>query len=282
MALTISLGLGKLDLYLSPARHVFNRIEKSFLIYAGGIALLACTSSLYVSKVILKTFPNSGDEFVYLFQAQTFLQGRIWNQPPPIPHIFSALHIIETTDIWVGKWPPGWPGIIALFSSIGIKAWMVNPALNGITVLLIARLGREIRDVATGILAATLYAATAFSIFNGASFFSHVFTAACAVTFAILGIQFLKLPTLGRAIATGAMLGLVGLTRTYSAVLFAIPFSTAVILRWNSRLIVQAMIGLALGGIPFLIGLLLYNHAITGNACAPDALRRHRDVGLEW
>jgi hypothetical protein len=273
VALTISLCLKKTNLILSHARYVFNRIEKSFVICAGGIALLACTSSLLVSKVVLKTFPNSGDEFVYLFQAQTLLQGRIWNQPPPIPHIFSPLHIIETSDIWVGKWPPGWPGIIALFSSIGIKAWMVSPALNGFTVLLIAYLGREIRDVATGILAATLYAATAFSVFNGASFFSHVFTAACAVAFAIFGIQFLKSPTLGRAIATGAMLGLVGLTRTYSAVLFAIPFSTVVILKWNPRLIVQALVGLALGGIPFLIGLLLYNHAITGNALlAPQML----------
>src|SRR5262249_27590877 len=106
-----------------------------------------------------------------------------------------------------------------------------------------------------------------------ASFFNHTFTAACAVAFAIFGIQFLKSPSLGRAIATGAMLGLVGLTRTSSAVLFAIPFSTNVILKWNGRLIVQALVGLALGGIPFLIGLLLYNQAITGNALlAPQML----------
>jgi hypothetical protein len=145
--LTISLGLRKTKLILSPARHVFNRIEKSFLICAVGVALLACASSLVVSNIVLKTFPNSADEFVYLFQAQTLLQGRIWNPPPPIPHIFSAWHIIETTDIWVGKWPPGWPGIIALFSGIGVKAWMVNPALNGLTALLIAYLGRQIRGI---------------------------------------------------------------------------------------------------------------------------------------
>jgi hypothetical protein len=188
VALTIALGLRKTKLILSPALHVFNRIEKSFLICAGGIVLLACTSSLLVSKTVLKTFPNSGDEFVYLFQAQT---------------------------------------------------------------LLIAYLGRDIRDIAAGILAATLYAATAFSVFNGASFFSHMFTAACAVGFAIFGIQFFKSPTPGRAMATGAMLGLVGLTRTYSAVLFAIPFSINVILRWNPRLLVQALVGLA-GGFHFL------------------------------
>src|SRR5262249_32303138 len=73
----------------------------------------------------------------------------------------------------------------------------------------------------------------------------------------------------------------VGLTRTYSAVLFAIPFSTDVILRWNPRLIVQALVGLALGGIPFLIGLLLYNHAITGNALLPpQALYDGKSWGL--
>src|SRR6185437_2799230 len=42
--------------------------------------------------------------------------------------------------------------------------------------------------------------------------------------------------------------------------------SINVMLTRNPRLIAQALVGLALGGTPFLTGLLLYNRAITGNA----------------
>jgi hypothetical protein len=273
IAVTISFCPTRAEVILRTTRHVCNRIDRHFAISVGCIAGLAFTSSLFVSKIVLRTFPNSGDEFAYLFQAATFLDGRIWNPPPPISHIFSPYHIIETADVWVGKYPPGWPGIIALFSSVGIKPWIATPALNGFTVLLVAYLGREIRDVATGILAAILYAATAFSVFNGASFFNHTFTAVCAVAFSIFAIRFLKSATLWTAIATGAMLGLVGLTRTYSAALLAIPLSINVMLTRNSRLIAQALVGLGLGGGPFLAGLLLYNQAITGNALmAPQML----------
>src|SRR5262249_28842089 len=130
VALTILLCSKKTNVILTNTRRVFSRIENSFAICAVCIALLTCISSLLISKIVLKTFPNSGDEFAYLFQSQTFLHGRIWNDPPPISGIFSPFHIIETTDIWAGKFPPGWPLIIALFSSIGVKAWIVNPALN--------------------------------------------------------------------------------------------------------------------------------------------------------
>ena len=219
---------------LGYSNRIRDHVDRHFLAYACCIAAIALVTSLFVSKVVLSNFAHSADEFVYLFQAETFRDGRLWNSPPPISHHLSSPHIIETTDKWVGRFSPGWPAIIALFSTIGLEAWMVNPVLNGLTAFLVACLGREMRDGFTGILAAILYVATAFSIFNGASYYNHTLTACCAVAFALFGIRFLKSPTLGNAIASGATLGLMGLTRTYSAALFAIPFGINVLMTQGS------------------------------------------------
>jgi hypothetical protein len=266
LAIAISLAWMQREPILLSADRVWNRACKSFALYVSCTAGAALAVSLLTSTFVLRTFPNSGDEFAYLFQAETYLHGRLWNSPPPIPHIFAPYHTIETADVWIGKYTPGWPMLISFLSTVGLKPWMINPLLNSVTVILLAWLGRECQDRLTGILAAVIYALTAFSIFNGASFFNHSLTATCGVAFALLAIKFLKVPSMLTGIGSGATLGLLGLTRPNSAVLFALPFIINVLSARNRGLTIRAIISLALGGIPFATILLAYNWVVTGNA----------------
>jgi len=265
LAIAISLAWTKREPILLCADRVWNQVSRNFVLYVSCTAGAALAMSLLVATLILRTFPNSGDEFAYLFQAETYLHGRVWNSPPPIPYIFTPAHVIETPDVWVGKYTPGWPMLISFLSIVGLEPWMINPILNSLTVILLAWLGREVQDRFTGILAAAIYAFTAFSVFNGASFFNHQFTATCGVAFALLAVKFFKMPRLLTAIGSGAALGLIGLIRPQAAVLFALPFLIKVLSARNRWLTIQATIGLALGVIPFAIILLAYDRAVTGN-----------------
>ena len=44
-----------------------------------------------INQFVLMDFPNSGDEYAYLYQAETMAAGRLWNQPPPSP---DGTHVI--------------------------------------------------------------------------------------------------------------------------------------------------------------------------------------------
>jgi hypothetical protein len=65
---------------------------------------------------VLRAFPNSGDEYDYLFEARTFLAGRLWNPVPALPDLFAHFHILFTNGKWVAGYPPGWPLLLAWIS----------------------------------------------------------------------------------------------------------------------------------------------------------------------
>jgi hypothetical protein len=62
---------------------------------------------------VLRAFPNSADEYAFLFEANSFLAGRLWNPLPPLHEFFSFLHISEVDGKWVALYPPGWPILLA-------------------------------------------------------------------------------------------------------------------------------------------------------------------------
>ena len=85
------------------------------------------------------------DQSVYLFQARVLLNGHLTADAPPATIIqtpawlkaFSFDHHIIYKDMWFGKYPPGWPSILAL--GVGSHAErFVNP-LIGLLVLFVTQ-----------------------------------------------------------------------------------------------------------------------------------------------
>ena len=60
-----------------------------------------------INQIVLLDFPNSGDEYVYLYQAETLAAGRLWNQAPPSPEIFALELHDSGTRPCLRQLPPG-------------------------------------------------------------------------------------------------------------------------------------------------------------------------------
>jgi hypothetical protein len=226
----------------------------------GGIVIVIATAIGH--WVVLEHFPNSGDEYGYLYQADTILAGRFSNAPHPLQPFFVTSHIIERDGRLFGVFPPGWPLVLAAAIRIGLPAWTVNPVLSAILFVVTFYLAKRVLgDEATAALAAITLAATGFFLLNGASYFSHT---ACALLVAGAMVAMLRMAE-GRAwsaAAAGLLAGLAVITRYYTPVLCLLPL-TIVLLRerpWR-----REYLGAVAGALPPLVLLLAYNHALSGN-----------------
>src|SRR5262249_22360590 len=108
---------------------------RRFGLYAvGGGVVLACAAFIIVARYVLDAFPNSGDELAYVLQAQTYAQGRLWVEPPPLVEAFRQLHFLDRGDKWVSQYAPGWAAVLALASALGLPLWIVNPFIGAATL----------------------------------------------------------------------------------------------------------------------------------------------------
>jgi hypothetical protein len=213
---------------------------------------------------VLRAFPNSGDEYAYLFEARTFLAGRLWNPPPPLPALFAHYYILCLNGKWAATYPPGWPLLLAAVMGLRLPSWLAAPLCGGVLLFAVLKLGQKRDGALGGVLAAALVAISPFFLFNAASYFDNLPAAAVGLLFCWAAFDFLDHPRWPNALCAGLALGMLGLIRSQDVVLFGLPFAGEFLLRARRRhyLVAPAII---LAGLPFLAALLLYNHAVFGS-----------------
>jgi Dolichyl-phosphate-mannose-protein mannosyltransferase len=217
---------------------------------------------------VLRAFPNSADEYGYIYEAKTFLAGRLWNPLPPHHEFFSFLHIFEKDGKWVSEYPPGWSIVLAAGRLSYLPYWLVCPIVATVLLFAVWKLGQRQNGSLGGILAVLLVGCSPFFLFNAASYFNIVPTAAMGILFCWAMLEFFDSPNISNALCAGATLGMVGLIRSYDAVVFAIPFAVQ-FLRVARRRHYALAPWIIAAGLPFLAILLLSQLAITGSALTP-------------
>jgi len=108
--------------------------------------LLSFAITLHVAVDILERTPHVQDSVAYLFQAQTLARGALTAPAPPLAAAEATAHfdqefLLVRDGRWFGKYPPGWPALLALGVRFGAP-WLVNPLLATLTVALVYQLGR--------------------------------------------------------------------------------------------------------------------------------------------
>jgi len=229
-----------------------------------GAALPTALAALRLDTVI------TNDERAYLYQAELFAEGRLAEPIPRPPEIFHRfqMHSDEERGIRYPKYSPGTalgllPGTLA--------GWpLLSTLIAGILdVLLLAAIARRL-GLGSPALAALLLAFSPFFLLVQTSVQSEVFAlpAVLGAYWAMLRIREGGVSS-GRAAAFGAMAGactgFVMLGRPLTGALLAVALGVGML---GSARRAPALAGAVLGGLPWVIGLMLYQQALTGNPFA--------------
>jgi hypothetical protein len=234
--------------------------RRTFLIVGAAAVAVSCA---LIGWLALLHFPNSGDEYCYLYQAQTFLAGRFGNTPHPLQQFFPTSHVIVRNGHLFSVFPPGLPLIMAIAAQIGLPAWALNPLMSGGLFVLTFELTRRITGSdTTGALASLTLVSSSYFLVTGASFFSHT---ACAFLVVATMVAMVRM-TEGSAVAAalaGLAASLAVITRYYTPILCLLPIT---IVLWREHPWRRVYLWAIVGALPALGFILAYNHALTGNA----------------
>ena len=146
-----------------------------------------------ISALSLSWITNQGllipDEMAYQFQARVFALGQLFADAPPgaLEHssdtpaaLYFEHHIIDHGR-WFGKYPLGWPLILALPLRLKI-GWVLNPILGLAILGLMYLIAQRLFDRSTASLAVVMAVLSPFFLANFVGRMSHV---ACGVFLAI-------------------------------------------------------------------------------------------------
>jgi hypothetical protein len=245
-----------------------SRVIDHATLFALVVVLGTFIGALLIAYRTLHGFPNSGDEYVYLYQAQTLSQGRLWNDAPPLPDFFLYSHIDQQHDVSVGRFPPGWPLLLTLSYLLNLPPIWVNPVIAAVTLWVFYSFGARYYGHRVALWAVISVAFTSFYLFNSASFFSH--NACLLMVLGFIYSLYLRLEkgSVFYGLLAGAFLGLTVITRYYNAVLIVIPVLVYLVYAYRWKCI-STLFLMGIGGLPFLIFLFWYNYSITGSGTLP-------------
>ena len=226
---------------------------------AAPLLLLALAA---INRWVLLGFPNSSDEYNYLYEAQTFAARRLWNPAPSPPELFATSYIVQEPARAFSSFPFGWPLLLAMAMTAGVPAWLVHPVLGVLTLGLVWALGTRLYGGRAGVLAAAVIGMTPFFLFNAASYFSHPL---CGVL--LLGAAVAAAGDDRRApwvpLVVGLLIGWAVVTRYLTGVICGVPIVLFLLRPGVPRVRTLALV--AAGGLPWVIALAAYDRALTGD-----------------
>ena len=139
---------------------------------AAGLLLVTLPVYLLLEWFAFQRFPLTPDEFAYLFQAKTLASGNLTAPAHPLQRFFTSAFIAESDGRLFSIMPAGWSFFLVPWVWAG-AAWIANPLLSSLSVLLVFRIGKTVYDKTTGCMAALLMAASPFFVYTSGTFFAH-------------------------------------------------------------------------------------------------------------
>jgi hypothetical protein len=241
---------------LADAAHR-RRVAVAFVLAPATTVLLVA-----INRLVLLDFPNSGDEYNYLYEAQTLAAGRLWNPPPPVPELFATNYVVEEPTRAFSSFPFGWPVALALAIRLGLPPWLVNPLLGTATLGLLWWLGARLYSPRVGIVAAVLVGVSPFFLFNAASYFSHTLCGVLLLSAATVASRADRSPPWVPS-TVGFLIGWAVVARYLTGVIAGVPIVLWLlrqgVVRWRT------LSWVALGGLPWITALAGYNALMTGS-----------------
>ena len=191
------------------------------------ISLIAVAVAYWVAGTTFERIPHIEDEMAYVWQARLLIQEKLTIPSPPQPQSFLVPFVVDYHGQRFGKYPPGWPAMLAIGIAFGLRNW-VNPLLAGLGVWLTYRLGKRIFGDTVGLLSASLTVISPFFLMNSSSLLSHPFGLVLSAAFSLAWLEAFLPPVHPRpwipTLLAGLALGVLAMTRPLTAVGVALPF----------------------------------------------------------
>lgn len=283
----------------APVQDTIPLLERAPWKRAALISAVAFVATLLVHCFVIQQFPNSADEYAYLWQAQVYASGHLTAEIPEPRAAFEFFHLGDLNGHRFSRFPPGWslllvPGVWLGFPGL-MTALLGSLTLGGIYRLGCAWIGP--REAAWGTLLTGL---SPFFLLNVGSLHSH---AACLFALTALALSLTWHRETGcretgyretgrretgcreterretghrsALFLAGVSLGLAVLIRPFSALLLGVPLLVhhglelkrrgRLEFKWRGRLELPGWTLMALGGAPFALFLAWNNHVVTGD-----------------
>lgn len=225
-----------------------------------GCCLVVFGFTALIADVVFEHVAHLEDEVAYFFQAQVFSTGRAYVSSPEQPNCFFAPFVVDHEGRRFGKYPPGWPALLAVGVLLG-QPWWVNSCCAALAVALVFRLSSDLHGAACGALAAGLAVLSPFLLLLSASLMSHASCLVFVTAFLWLYQRLCERERLRWALAAGVSLGIAFLIRPFTAAAIAGP--AMIDLAWRAVKQKDWRRGwfLALGFVPLAV-LLPVTHAV--------------------
>jgi hypothetical protein len=220
--------------------------------------------------------PAIHDEYSYLFQAKTFLAGRLWfPSHQNAPELFDQMHVLNDNGKFASRYFPGAGAWMASFVALGRPYWG-HWLAGALTAVFVFWTGRELGGNGVGFLAGLLTAVSpGMGLFSNLLLAHHPTLVGLSLfTFAFM--RMMRTHAWTDALLAGAGLSFAMLCRPMTAAGVGLPFGLW-FLWWlvfggrrrpEIRLSACARLTMAVG-VPLVAGfvvLLLFNRAITGSS----------------
>jgi len=229
------------------------------------LAAIGLVATAYVASSVLERIPHVQDDIAYLFQARTFALGRLSVPLPPVPEAFQQEFILMREGQWYSKYPPGHPLVLTLGVLVGAP-WLVSPVSAALALVVTFLFARAVFGARTALLAQILLLSSPFFLLMSGTMMSHPTSLLFAMLFAWQLERAERRDSPLAAVAAGLALGMLGASRALTAAAFALPFLAWVAVRLlRGRRLRPRHLALAAGASVPVIGVLLYNLALTGD-----------------
>jgi len=234
------------------------------------LSLVAVLVTYFVTVRVFEALPHIEDEIAYVWQAQVIAEGHLTVPSPEHPKSFLVPFVVDYNGQRFGKYPLGWPALLAVGVFFGVRAW-VNPVLAGWGVWLTYRLGKRVFSETVGLLAAGLTITSPFFLMNSGSLLSHPFGLLLSASFALAWLDAWEAESRKRSwlaiITAAASLGLLILARPFTALAISLPFMVHGLFLFvrrdggiRRRMVIFGLIVLAMVSLHF-----LWQYAVTGD-----------------
>ena len=226
---------------------------------ACGLAVTFVAVAAFIAWWAFAANPHSVDEMAQLFQGRVFLAGRLAAPPPDPPAAFMFMHTWIVPAGWVSQFPPVHSLLLAVGMGVGLE-WLVNPILGGASLVLVFVLARGLYGRRTALLAAVLWATSAWTLTMSATYMNHVSAVVFALGAWTLALA-LRRPRRHHFLLAGLSLGAVGAVRPLDAVAAAVPIGVWILARRRWR----AAGWVGLGGLVVVALFALFNWRVFGH-----------------